>query len=123
MHARPRFRRNRAVATYEIQQRPRGFGISPMEHVFSLILSGVGEEDFTSELADKLYEATHGDIEFLICDEVARLDFRRSAASLSAAVRSAIEDVRHANVGVWVAEVRIEDLDAINADLAKSMHD
>jgi hypothetical protein len=48
---------------------------------FNLVLSGVAE--ITPKVADSLYEATHGDIEFSIRDGVALLEFDRSAVSAS----------------------------------------
>lgn len=83
---------------------------------FTLILSGVAE--ITPELADTLYEATGGDIEFNMREGVAYLEFERSAVSLSDAVNSAISQVE----GVGVRVVRVESdaantIAKINADL------
>ncbi len=85
---------------------------------FTLILSGVTE--ITPELADALYTATGGDIEFNMRNEVAYLEFDREAGSLDTAVHSAITQVESAEVGVRV--VRVESAAAntiakINADL------
>jgi hypothetical protein len=87
-------------------------------HQFILVLSGVS--DITPELADALYAATAGDIEFNMRDGVAFLEFDRVAPSLRDAVTSAIAQVEGAGVGVRV--VRVESHDAntiakINADL------
>jgi hypothetical protein len=87
-------------------------------HKFTLILSGVSE--CTPELADALYEATNGDIEFNMRDGVAFLDFERAAATLRAAITSAIDDVEAADVGVRVVRVESETANTIakiNADL------
>lgn len=87
-------------------------------HRFTLILSGVAE--ITSELADALYEATGGDIEFNMRDGVAFLEFERCAASLHDAVTTAIRDIEDAAQGVRVLRVESEDANTIakiNADL------
>ena len=83
---------------------------------FTLILSGVAE--ITPELADALFEATGGDIEFNMRDGVAFLEFDRRAASLRDAVTAAISQVEGAGVRV----VRVESdaantIAKINADL------
>ena len=80
-------------------------------HQFTLILCGVSE--ITPELADALYEATGGDIEFNMRDGVAFLEFDRSAASLSDAVTSAMKQVEGAGVGVRVVRVESEDANTI----------
>lgn len=88
------------------------------DHEFTLILSGVAE--ITAELADKLYEATGGDIEFNMRDGVAFLEFHRTAPSLHDAVSSAIAQVEGAGAGVRVVRVESEDANTIakiNADL------
>lgn len=85
---------------------------------FTLILSGVSE--ITSELADVLYGATGGDIEFNMRDGVAFLEFDRTAASLRDAITSAITQVEGAGVGVRVVRVESDDANTIakiNADL------
>lgn len=85
-------------------------------HRFTLILSGVSE--ITSELADTLYEATGGDIEFNMRDGIAYLEFDRTGVSLRDAVTSAITQVEA--VGVRVTRVESEDANTIakiNADL------
>lgn len=87
-------------------------------HRFSLILSGVSE--ITSELADALFEATNGDIEFNMRDRVPYLEFDRTAPSLRRAITSAIRDVERADVGVRVVRVESEAANIIakiNADL------
>ena len=87
-------------------------------HQFTLILSGVSE--ITPELADALYEATGGDIEFNLRDGVAFLEFDRAASSLHDAVTSAIAQVESAEVGVRVVRVESQDANTIakiNADL------
>ena len=89
-----------------------------MNHRFTLILSGVSE--ITSELADALYGATGGDIEFNMRDGVAFVEFDRAADSLHDAVTSAITQVEGAGVGVKVVRVESDDANTIakiNADL------
>ncbi|MEX2140566.1 MAG: hypothetical protein WD894_14985, partial [Pirellulales bacterium] len=65
---------------------------------FTLVLSGVAE--ITPELADALYLATGGDIEFNMRNEVAYIQFDRAAATLRDAVSSAIAQVEGAGIGV-----------------------
>ena len=87
-------------------------------YAFSLILSGVSE--MTSELADALYEATNGEIEFELRDGVASLEFERKAATLKDAITSAIREVETADAGVRVARVDSEAANVIakiNADI------
>jgi hypothetical protein len=87
-------------------------------HQFTLIVSGVAE--VTPELADTLFAATGGDIEFNVRDGVAYLEFDRAAPTLRDAVSSAISQVEGAGIRV----VRV-DSDAantiakINADLLR----
>ncbi|NIL96535.1 MAG: hypothetical protein GTO62_05180 [Planctomycetales bacterium] len=85
---------------------------------FNLILSGVSE--IAPELADVLYQATAGDIEFNMRDGVAFLEFERTAPSLRDAITSAISQVERAGVGVRVVRVESDDANTIakiNADL------
>jgi hypothetical protein len=85
---------------------------------FTLILSGVTE--ITPDLADALYEATHGDIEFNMRDGVAFLEFGRRARTLREAITSAIREVEEAGVGIRVVRVESEAANTIakiNADL------
>jgi hypothetical protein len=87
-------------------------------HRFRLILSGVAE--ITPELANALYEATNGDIEFEVREGVASLDFDRRAAGLREAIRSAIRQVEGAGVGFRVIRVESEvanTIAKINAEL------
>jgi hypothetical protein len=87
-------------------------------HSFTLILSGVAE--ITPELADALYAATRGDVEFNLRDGVAFLEFERKAATLREAVTAAIREVEGAGVGVRVVRVESEAANVIakiNADL------
>ncbi len=88
------------------------------DHRFALILSGVSE--ITPELADALYEATGGDIEFNMKDGVAYLEFDRTSNLLYEAITSAINQVEGAGVGVRVIRVESDDANTIakiNADL------
>ena len=87
-------------------------------HKFTLILSGVSE--ITPKLADALYEATGGDIEFNLRDGVAFLEFHRAASSMHEAVTSALAQVEGAAVGVRVVRVESQDANTIakiNAEL------
>jgi hypothetical protein len=87
-------------------------------HTFTLILSGVAE--ITPELADAMYEATHGDIELNLRDGVAFGEFERTAATLREAITSAIREVENAVAGVRVVRVESETANVIakiNADL------
>ena len=91
-----------------------------MQHTekFTLILSGVSE--ITPELADALYEATGGDIEFNLRDWVAFLEFDRAAPSLHEVIAAAITEVEGASVGVRMVRVESEAANTIakiNADL------
>lgn len=89
-----------------------------MNFQFTLILSGVAE--ITPEMADALYSATGGDIEFNMRDDVAYLEFDRTAGSLRDAVNSAIAQVEGARVGVRVVRVESEAANTIakiNANL------
>ena len=85
---------------------------------FSLILSGVAE--ITPELADALYAAAGGDIEFNMRNDVAYIEFDRAADTLHDAVSSAIMQVEGAGVGVRVVRVESDAANTIakiNADL------
>jgi hypothetical protein len=87
-------------------------------HKFTLILAGVSE--ITPELADALYEATKGEIEFEMRNGVASLEVDRSAADLRQAITSAIRDVEGAGVGVRVLRVESDvanTIAKINAEL------
>ncbi len=84
---------------------------------FKLILSGVAE--LTPDLADALFEATHGDIELNLRDGITFAEFERSAATLRAAVTTAIQEIEDAGVGVRVVRVESEAANVItkiNAD-------
>jgi hypothetical protein len=85
---------------------------------FTLILSGVAE--ITAELADSLYGATGGDIEFSMTNGIAYLEFTRAAPTLREAITSAIREVEGAGAGVRVVRVESEAANTIakiNADL------
>ena len=81
------------------------------KHRFTLILSGVS--GVTPELANALYKATDGDIEFNVRSGVAFLEFEREARSLKEAITSAIRDVEGAGVGVRVVRVESEAANTI----------
>lgn len=70
---------------------------------FSLTLAGV--EEFTAELADRLYEAGCDDATFGTSNGVPFGRFTREAGSLGDAVGSAIRDVERA--GLTVARVDV----------------
>lgn len=80
-------------------------------HKFTLVLSGVAE--LTPELADRLYEATDGDIELNMRDGVAWLECSRRAPSLREAILSMIAAVENADVGVRVIRVESESANVI----------
>ena len=85
---------------------------------FTLILSGVAE--ITPELADALYSATGGDIEFNMREGVAYLEVEREAPSIGTAVNSAISQVEGAGIGARVVRVESDAANTIakiNADL------
>jgi len=87
-------------------------------HKFTLILSGLSDLD--PEMANALYEATGGDIEFNMRDGVAFLEFNRKGKKLQDAITSAIQDVEKARAGVRVIRVESEAANTIakiNADL------
>ena len=88
------------------------------KHTFTLILAGVAE--LTPELADTLYEATHGDIELNLRNGVAFVEFVRTAPTLREAILHAIAEVEGADVGIRVVRVESETANVIakiNADL------
>jgi hypothetical protein len=85
---------------------------------FTLILSGVAE--ITPELADALFAATGGDIEFNMRNDVAYVDVQRDAVTLHDAVSSAIAEIEGAAVGVRVVRVESDvanTIAKINAEL------
>lgn len=90
-------------------------------HRFSLVLSGVSK--ITPKLANALYEATGGDIEFEMSEGLATLEFDRNAPSLRDAILSAIREVEGAGSGIRVVRVESESANAIakiNADLLEA---
>ncbi|MDA1053279.1 MAG: hypothetical protein O3C40_22740 [Planctomycetota bacterium] len=74
------------------------------KYEFSLILKGSLE--LTEEIADQLFEAGCDDGTPGTCNSVFSIDFHREAASLEAAITSAIQNVRKA--GYDVERVQIE---------------
>jgi hypothetical protein len=88
-----------------------GVGRTMKIHVFTLILSGVAE--ITPDLADALYTAVPGDVEFNLRDGVAFLEFERMAATLREAVTAAIREVEGVGVGVRVVHVESEAANVI----------
>ncbi|MBY0523950.1 MAG: hypothetical protein K2R98_11160 [Gemmataceae bacterium] len=92
------------------------------KHQFTLILSGV--PDLTPELADTLYEATKGDIEFNLRDGIAFLEFQRAARTLRDAITSAIRDVEGAGAAVRVVRVESDvanTIARINSELYETI--
>ena len=87
-------------------------------HHFRLILAGVNE--ITPELADTLYEAAGGDVEFNMRDGVAWLEFERTGDSLRDVIITAIEQVEQSGAGVRVIRVDSDEANTItkiNTDL------
>ena len=87
-------------------------------HHFRLILAGVNE--ITPELADTLYEATGGDVEFNMRDGVAWLEFERTDDSLRDTIITAIEQVEQSGAAVRVIRVESDEANTItkiNVDL------
>jgi hypothetical protein len=85
---------------------------------FTLVLSGVAE--ITPEFANAIYAATGGDIELNMRNDVAYLEFDRSADTLQAAVNSAIAQIEGAGVGARVVRVESDVANVIakiNAEL------
>jgi len=88
------------------------------KHRFTLILAGLAA--ITPKLADALYQATGGDIEFAMRDGIAFLEVTRAAHTLRGAITATIEDVESAGVGVRIIRVESEAANTIakiNADL------
>lgn len=73
------------------------------QHEFTIILARPEESE---DDADALYAAGCRDGSISTCAGVTRIDFHRTAESLEAAIRSAIENVQSA--GFEVAQVVIE---------------
>jgi len=73
---------------------------------FTLILAESLE--LTDGIADALFEAGCDDGTPGTCNGVFSIDFHREAASLEAAIRSAIEDVRTAGYAVARVEIAAE---------------
>ena len=80
-------------------------------HRFTLVLTGVAK--LTSDLADALYEATNGDIEFNMRNGVAFLEFDRAAPTLREAITSGIAEVESADLGLRVVRVESESANII----------
>lgn len=79
-------------------------------HHFVLVLAGVSE--INPDLADALFEAVRGDIEFNLRDGVAFLEVDREARTLQQAIVSTIKEVE-ATALSSVRVVRVES-DAAN---------
>jgi ATP phosphoribosyltransferase len=93
-----------------------------MKHQFALILSGAAS--ITPRLANALYQATNGDIEFEMRDGAAFLEFTRTGPTLREAILSAIDEVQQAKAGVRVVRVESEaanTIATINAELYEAM--
>jgi hypothetical protein len=79
---------------------------------FTLIL---GEPlELTDDIADALFAAGCDDGTPGTCNGVFSIDFHREAASLEAAMRSAIEDVRTAGYEVARVEIEAEAVTQVN---------
>ncbi len=88
------------------------------EYEFVLVISGISE--ITPELADAVYSATGGDIEFNMRDGVPFIEFQRKAPSLQAAITSAIAQVEGSATALRVVRVESESANVIakiNAEL------
>jgi hypothetical protein len=88
-------------------------------HRFVLVLAGVSE--INPEVADALFGAVNGDIEFNLRDGVAFLEVNREARTLRQAIVSSIKEVEAASLAS-VRVVRVESdaantIAKINADL------
>ncbi len=77
------------------------------DHDFTLILDGISE--LNREVVDALFEAGCDDGTLSRSAGIVSMDFTRSAPSMKAAIVSAIQDVRKANIGARV--VRVEGFD------------
>jgi hypothetical protein len=73
------------------------------EHEFTVILAGISE--ITDEAANALFEAGCDDGSPGSCDGVVSVDFHRDAATLEAAIQSAVADVRKAGFQVERVEI------------------
>ena len=92
-----------------------------MLHKFTLVISGLAE--VKPEIADALYEATGGDIEFGVCNGRGYIDFEREAPSLRDAVFGAIRNVQRAGLGLHIERVEsdvVTTISQINTELAKA---
>ncbi len=87
-----------------------------MKQEFHLIL---GIDDFTDAIADALFEAGFDDAHFTKCGgRLCIIVDDRDTADLAATVRAAVNDAQRA--GVPVIQVKIPDVDQINAELASA---
>ncbi|HUG89197.1 MAG TPA: hypothetical protein VML55_00080 [Planctomycetaceae bacterium] len=59
---------------------------------FTVVVSGVREIE--PELADALYAATGGEIEFSVCNGTGFVEFDRTARDVETAIRTAVEQVQ-----------------------------
>jgi hypothetical protein len=84
---------------------------SKKHYQFTLILAGVS--DISPKLANDLFEATNGDIEFGMSEGIAYLDFDREAHTLREAITSAIADVETSQTGVRVVRVESDTANTI----------
>jgi hypothetical protein len=79
------------------------------EHDFALILSGISEPD--ENFANALFEAGCDDCTISVRGGRVSLSFARSAVSMKDAIRTAIRDVRKANVGAVI--LRVDDCNLV----------
>jgi hypothetical protein len=77
---------------------------------FTLILAGI--DQVTDEAANDLYQAGCEDGTFCARDGIAYIHFDRAAPALEEAIRTAIDDVRHA--GFDVTHVETEEYATIH---------
>ncbi len=77
-------------------------------YIFQLILSDISEPN--EKIEDALYEAGCDDALLFFKNQIAFLEFNRSAESIRKAIISAIKDVENAGIGVKVAHVAPGDI-------------
>lgn len=82
---------------------------------FTLRLKGI--EEFTNDIANRLYEAGCCDGTLSSSNRRAEIGFDREAKTLNDAIRSAIANVR--SVGLDVERVEIEEQDLVDEELAQ----
>ena len=76
------------------------------KYAFSLILQGTHE--LTEDMADRLFAAGCDDGTPGLCNETFSIDFQRQAATLEAAIRSAVANVESAGYRIERVEIGAE---------------